>query len=110
VVATQIPDPSPTRLVYIDLSAFLGGLAGAAGASPALVGDAVTPTETRLWIGSVFTGTVLGGVLGYALTRDDEPNATALPVLKRLTPMVTQLDFGQSTGPRPWAVGAAGQW
>ncbi len=110
VAATQVPDPSPTRLVYIDLSAFLGGLTGAAGASPALVGDTVTPTETRLWVGSVLTGTILGGILGYALTRDEQPRTTTLPFLKRLTPMITQLDFGQNIGPRPWAAGAAGEW
>src|SRR5690606_27198402 len=110
-VATQIPDPPPTRLVYIDLSAFLGGLTGAAGASPVLVGDEVTPTETRIWIGSVFAGTILGGILGYTLTSDLQSSAGARPLLPvRIAPVITQVDFGEPRGPRAWALGVGGEW
>ncbi len=108
-VATQVPDPSPTRLVYVDLSAFLGGLTGAAGASPVLVGDAVTATETRIWVGSVLAGTILGGVLGYALTTDVDGGADDASS-RHVAPMLTQLDFGQPWGPRPWALGVTGEW
>jgi hypothetical protein len=118
LLATQWQDPPPTRLVYIDLSAFLGALTGAAGASPALVGDDVTETETRIWISSVLGGTLLGGALGYVLTDGtngaDGTNAAGehddTAVSLRVRPNLSRADFGQTHGPKPWTIGLTGSW
>ncbi|HEY3495354.1 MAG TPA: hypothetical protein VGK73_11735 [Polyangiaceae bacterium] len=67
VLATQVT-ASPSRVLLVDLSASLGGLAGAALASPLLLTDEKDPTRTRLWIASAGVGTIAGGVIGWYLT------------------------------------------
>jgi len=70
---------SPTRVMLIDLGAGLGGLAGAALASP-LVFEDVTKTKARGWLAATAGGAVLGGGLAWALTNDhgDAPRQTGL--------------------------------
>ncbi len=72
-VATQVKISS-SRVLLIDLLAGVGGLTGAAAASPAVFGDKVTKGETRAWLASASLGTVLGGLLGFAVTRPEPPH------------------------------------
>jgi hypothetical protein len=68
ILATQAAAVSPSRVLLVDLSASLGGLAGAALASPLLLTDESDPTRTRLWLVSAGVGTITGGVIGWYLT------------------------------------------
>jgi hypothetical protein len=68
--ATQV-EVSSSRVLLVDLMAGLGGLTGAAAASPAVFGDKVTKGEKRAWLASVAMGTVLGGAVGFAVTRPE---------------------------------------
>jgi hypothetical protein len=68
--ATQV-EVSSSRVLLVDLMAGLGGLTGAALASPAVFGDKVTTGEKRAWLASVALGTVLGGATGFAVTRPE---------------------------------------
>jgi len=61
---------SPSRVLLIDLGAGLGGLAGAAGASP-LVFQNVTQASTRGFVAATLGGTLIGGGVGWLLTRGD---------------------------------------
>ncbi len=65
-----------SRVLFIDLSASLGSLGGAALATPfLLVSDDVNNERSRVWFASVLGGTVLGGALGVFLTSDDASEA-----------------------------------
>lgn len=66
-LATQV-DISPSRALLIDLGASLGGLGGAALASPLLLVNESNPERTRLWLGSATLGTIAGGVIGWYAT------------------------------------------
>jgi hypothetical protein len=61
---------SASRVLLVDLGAGLGGLAGAAGASP-LVFQNVTKATTRGFVAATIGGTLLGGGVGWFLTRGD---------------------------------------
>lgn len=63
--------PSASRVLLVDLGASLGALTGAAAASPLLLVDEESghPSRTRLWLASIVTGTIAGGVLGVWATR-----------------------------------------
>jgi hypothetical protein len=67
-VAPHIDSLSASRVLFVDVSAILGGLAGAALASPILVGDKLSPGESRIWLGSIALGTVTGAVVGTLVT------------------------------------------
>jgi hypothetical protein len=70
IAATQVDIPS-SRMLLIDLSVSLGGLGGAALASPLVFVEDPQPTNTRLWLGAVAAGAVAGGIIGwYATDRD----------------------------------------
>jgi hypothetical protein len=75
-VATQADLPA-SRVLLLDLSTSLGGLAGAAAASPLLLVDGSDATRTRLWLASVGVGAIAGGVIGWMATSSEQP-ATAL--------------------------------
>ncbi|AKT42646.1 hypothetical protein [Chondromyces crocatus] len=65
--ATQVRI-SPSRVLSVDLGAVLGGLGGAALASPLLF-DAPTAGEQRAWVGATTGGVLLGAGLAWFLTR-----------------------------------------
>ncbi|MBK8256158.1 MAG: hypothetical protein IPK82_26250 [Polyangiaceae bacterium] len=65
---------APVRILALDLGAVLGGLAGAALASP-LVFDHPTSDQTRGWIGAIGGGALLGAGAALWITR--EPAAEA---------------------------------
>ena len=81
-LATQL-DLRPSRVLLIDLGATLGALTGAAAASPLLlVNEEESKPRTRLWLGSIFAGSVLGAGIGWWTTRKagEQPHS-ALPAL-----------------------------
>ncbi len=67
-VATQI-HVAPSRVLLVDLGGMLGGLTGAAAASPLVFGDNKTPGKDRAWLASFAGGTVAGAAVSYFLTR-----------------------------------------
>lgn len=69
-----IVETSPSRVLFVDLSASLGALTGAAVATPVLlVGDEVSDGRRRVVFASVMGGAVLGGALGIWMTQDEPP-------------------------------------
>ncbi len=122
IAATQI-DTTSTRVLFIDLAASLGALSGAAVASSLLVVDTGTlplnqdrPTQSqnRTWLVTVGAGTLLGGGVGWLLTRNmsshsnnDRPRAiTYYPYLGALPVAGTQ----SPTRNDAWVAGLAGTW
>jgi hypothetical protein len=69
-LASQFDVPETSDILFIDLSALLGGLAGAALGTPLLVQER-SATRDRLWLSAVITGTLAGAALGVVAT---EPN------------------------------------
>jgi hypothetical protein len=67
VAATQV-SISSSRMLLVDLSVSLGGLSGAALASPLLFAEEPNDTYTRLWLGAATAGAVAGGVIGWYAT------------------------------------------
>ena len=65
-------------MILIDTGAALGALAGAAAGSPLVFQD-VTETKNRLFLGATLGGTLIGGTLAWALTRDSKAKTTAGP-------------------------------
>ena len=66
------PDPE-----VIDLLTGLGGLTGAAVASPWVFGEAVTEAENRLWLASIAGGTLVGAGIGLLTTTPSRPESEA---------------------------------
>lgn len=73
VTATQL-QVNGSRVLLVDLGAGLGGLGGAAAASPLVFGDERTDAKNRIWVGSVAAGVIAGGTIGYLMT---EPKRTS---------------------------------
>ena len=71
-LATQI-SPEASRVSLIDLGAGLGGLAGAAAASPLLFGERTEGRE-RGFLVTTMASTVAGGALAWFLTRKADPS------------------------------------
>lgn len=67
-LATQV-QVAPSRVLLVDLGAVLGGLTGAAAASPLVFGDNKTETKDRVWLASVAAGTVAGAGVALFVTR-----------------------------------------
>jgi hypothetical protein len=84
VLATQL-NLKASRVLLVDLGATLGALTGAAAGSPLLLVDQQeSKPRTRAWLGSIFTGTLLGAGIGWWSTRksDAAPSqAFSLPAL-----------------------------
>ena len=61
------------NLLAVDLGMVLGGLAGAAAASPLLIDD-VNETKTRGWVAATGAGLIAGGIFaGWLVWDSDEP-------------------------------------
>jgi hypothetical protein len=84
IVATQV-DISASRMLLLDLSVSLGGLGGAALASPLLFVEESDATRTRLWLGAVTAGAVAGGFIGWYSTDKDDGQASAVRFLPYAT-------------------------
>jgi hypothetical protein len=76
-VARVAPAQPASRVLLIDLIAGLGGLTGAAVASPLVFGENVSATRNRLWLSSIAVGTFVGAGLGLLTTpAPHEPRRT----------------------------------
>jgi hypothetical protein len=84
IAATQV-EISASRMLLVDLSVTLGGLGGAALASPLLFVEESNPTHTRLWLGAVAGGAVAGGFIGWYFTDSDDKEASAFSVVPYAT-------------------------
>jgi hypothetical protein len=94
IVATQV-EISASRMLLVDLSVSLGGLGGAALASPLLFVEESNTTHTRLWLGAVAVGAVAGGFIGWYFTDDkDDKEASAVHVVPYATR--TESPYGDS--------------
>ncbi len=72
--ATQLHIAS-SRVLLVDLGAGLGGLGGAAAASPLVFGDEPTKSKNRIWVASVTAGVLAGGTIGYLMTEPKRSSA-----------------------------------
>src|SRR5690606_18493376 len=68
IVATPI-QVSSSRVLLMDLGSALGGLGGAAAASPLVFGENETEPKNRLWVGAIAAGAVAGGAITYFVTQ-----------------------------------------
>jgi hypothetical protein len=67
-LARFTPPQPPSRVLFVDLSAALGALGGAAVASPLVFGTHVNGTRNRLWLSTVALGTIAGAAVGFLMT------------------------------------------
>lgn len=68
--------PSTSRVVGVDLGALMGALGGAALGSPLLL-DAPTAAQQRVWLGMTGGMAIIGGTVGWFVTRPKIPPAKA---------------------------------
>jgi hypothetical protein len=111
LAATQVKLTS-SRVLFIDLSAGLGALTGAALGSPLLIFENdVVAARKQAWLGLIGAGAVVGGGVGWYLTRhwssrdaDSSPQVSFWPYLTAL-PRLTQTNAQQ---PSELALGVQG--
>src|SRR5690606_20104451 len=109
-----LPNLSSSRVLFADLGALLGGLAGAAVATPILVGrDPPDARDERVFVASALGGLALGTVVGYWFGRDagvESDGATILrPHITRLQPDAPPFSV-QPALPASTTLGLHGQW
>ncbi len=92
--ASQLSGPSASDWLFVDLSGFLGGLAGAALASPLLVSAERSRSRDRLWLTTVMVTTVTGAAVGYVVTQPAAPSGGAASGDSTSLSIVPQLGFG----------------
>lgn len=95
LLATQV-DMSPSRGLFIDIAGGLGGVAGAAVASPILFVDVdpVPESRERIWLGSVGVGILVGLGAGWYLTRHAQPEDARTEKRAQIRPFVLPVDGG----------------
>src|SRR5262249_2488912 len=76
-IATQVR-PATARVVAVDLGALLGGLGGAAIASPLVFGQP-TPNQQRAFVGAIGGATLAGGIITWIVTRPSAKRASKTP-------------------------------
>lgn len=112
ILATQVHPPA-SRVLLIDLGTSLGGLVGAAAASPALlVDDTSSERRERIWLFSIVAGTAGGAVLGFWLTKSGDTKASE-PATTWATPYVEPCasPYGAVwAAPSGFAAGVRGGW
>jgi hypothetical protein len=114
IAATQI-DTTSTRVLFIDLAASLGALSGAAAASFLHGVDTgkLPLNQNRTWLVTVGSGTLLGGGVGWLLTRNMSPRNTETRQSLNYMPYVGL--SSSSSNPAPsrsdgWVAGVTGTW
>ena len=110
-VATQFEVPSATDMLFVDLSALLGGLAGAALGTPVLVSQEPSPTRDRIWLSGVMAGTIAGAGISYWVTQQggSEPRKTgAEPASDSGTGLSWRPQLGWLG--MPLGLGVSGNW
>ncbi len=70
--------PSTSRVVGVDLGMLMGGLGGAALGSPLLL-DSPTVTQQRVWLGMTGGLAIIGGTVGWFVTRPKSPTSVKAP-------------------------------
>lgn len=103
--ATQIEAPSATDMLFVDLSALLGGLAGAAVGTPVLVSQDPSPLRDRIWLSGILAGTLGGAGLSYWLAQTNSAPRDSRSAAPGLT-LAPQLGWMG----RPLGLGLSGQW
>ncbi len=121
IAATQVETTS-TRVLFIDLAASLGALSGAALASSLLVVDTGklplnegrSNEQNRTWLVTVGSGTLIGGGIGWLLTRNMTPRQpekrtgfTYYPYLGISPSSVSGSGKASNNG---WVAGLGGTW
>jgi hypothetical protein len=103
-LATQVR-PATARVVAVDLGALLGGLGGAALASPLVFGEP-TPDQQRAFVGAIGAATLGGGIVSWIVTRTPAKRALKTersyvdpraPPSRRARPMTPRASFGLPT-------------
>ncbi len=74
--AATVIDVSPSRVLALDLGGIVGGLGGAALASPLLFGEP-TAAQQRAWLGITAGGSLLGAGFAWYMTRAMPPKKAA---------------------------------
>jgi hypothetical protein len=113
-VASQVQVPEASDLLFVDLSALLGGLAGAAVGTPLLVQER-SATRDRLWLSAVITGTLVGTALGYWATEPDfgarsaHESASGARSTRTASPGYVRPQIG-AVGEDGFGIGLEGAW
>jgi hypothetical protein len=76
-LARVYPHEAASRVILVDLSVGLGGLAGAAVGSPLVFGEDVGPTRNRLWLSGIALGMAGGAIVGLVLFPSTPPKPRA---------------------------------
>lgn len=76
-LVSQWDAPPASDVMLVDLSAGLGGLAGAAALSPLVFSGEETPDKTRAWLAATLGGLIAGGVVGYFIVDSDDDSQQA---------------------------------
>jgi hypothetical protein len=79
---------SPSRVLLLDLGAGIGGLAGAAAASPLLFGD-TTEGRNRGFLAATLSGAIAGTTIAWFITRT--PHSTPAPAPAPAAPSALRL-------------------
>lgn len=111
-----IVETSPSRVLFVDLSASLGALTGAAVAAPVLLvgdeGDEVSDGRRRVVVASVMGGAVLGGAIGIWMTQDAPASRSSLPAYSA-RPEVGVIGMSEGSDGRLaplYGAGVSGTW
>jgi hypothetical protein len=75
-------------VLFVDLSAGLGALGGAALASPLVFGTEVTPTRNRLWLSAIGVGTFAGAAVGILMTHSTPSETRKRTSMTSIAPFV----------------------
>jgi hypothetical protein len=101
---------SASRVLLVDLGAGLGGLAGAAGGSPLLVGGTVTGPRTQGFVAASLGGMLVGGGTAWFLTRDRGKKTAEIPWdLTPITGVIGQSEVWRGHVPA-YGIGVAGKF
>jgi hypothetical protein len=87
-LARFTPPQPPSRVLFVDLSAGLGALGGAALASPLVFGTEVTPTRNRLWLSAIGVGTFAGAAVGILMTHSTPSETRKRTSMTSIAPFV----------------------
>jgi hypothetical protein len=108
-LATQV-SVTASRVLLVDLGASVGALTAAAAASPLFFVDEETSEEgrSRAWFVSVAAGTLIGGGLGWWITRPSRTGQTTAPSSVGYVPFAGVIGESVAQGGRQQPVFGAG--
>lgn len=107
-LARFTPSQPPSRVLFVDLSAGLGGLGAAAVASPLVFGTDVSATRNRLWLSSIIVGTFAGATVGILMTQSTPPEPKKRASMTSVSPFVGVIAEETLPGGRSSPVTGAG--